>query len=62
LTRPFVSAGSTGSGKKFLLKAIEDIGMDHPLKAIFVWAFNREGDRASETISKNARLPLSKRT
>jgi GNAT superfamily N-acetyltransferase len=47
--------------KQLALKAIEDIRKEHPLKALFVWAFSKEGDIASETISRLTSLPLYKR-
>ena len=50
-----------GITKQLVLKAIENIRMDHPLKALFVWAFSPEGDLAAETIARLASLPLYKR-
>jgi hypothetical protein len=51
-----------GITKRLALQAIEDIRKDHPLKALFVWAFTREGDLASEAIAHLASLPLYKRS
>jgi ribosomal protein S18 acetylase RimI-like enzyme len=51
-----------GIAKRLTLKAIEDIRKNHPLKALFVWAFTKEGDLASEAIARLAGLPLYKRT
>jgi len=51
-----------GITKRLALNAIEDIRKDHPLKVLFVWAFTREGDLASEAIARLAGLPLYKRT
>jgi hypothetical protein len=51
-----------GITKRLALKAIEDIRKDHPLKALFVWAFTKEGDLASEAIASLVGLPLYKRT
>jgi len=50
-----------GIAKKLLLNAIEQIRRDHALKALFVWAFSKEGDLASEAIAKLTSLPLYKR-
>lgn len=50
-----------GITKKLVLKAIEAIRKDHPLKSLFVWAFSKEGDLASETIARLTSLPLHKR-
>lgn len=50
-----------GITKQLVLKAIENILKNHPLKALFVWAFSPEGDLASETIARLAGLPLYKR-
>jgi GNAT superfamily N-acetyltransferase len=47
--------------KQLALKAIEDIRKDHPLKCLFVWAFSKEGDLASEALSVLTELPLYKR-
>ena len=49
-----------GITKRLAMKAIEDIQKDHPLKALFVWAFTKEGDLASEAIAHLAGLPLYK--
>ena len=50
-----------GITKLLALQAIENIRKDHPVKALFVWAFSKEGDLASETIARLASLPLYKR-
>jgi uncharacterized protein YdeI (YjbR/CyaY-like superfamily) len=50
-----------GIAKQLALKAIEDIRKDHPLKCLFVWAFSKEGDLASEALSVLTELPLYKR-
>lgn len=49
-----------GITKQLVINAIENILRDHPLKALFVWAFSKEGDMASETIARLASLPLNK--
>lgn len=50
-----------GIAKQLTLKAIENIRKDHPLKALFVWAFTKEGDLSSEKIAQLTSLPLHKR-
>jgi GNAT superfamily N-acetyltransferase len=50
-----------GITKQLTLAAIENIRKDHPIKALFVWAFSREGDLASEKISRLTSIPLMKR-
>jgi hypothetical protein len=39
----------------------EDIRKDHPIKALFVWSFTREGDKAADTIARLTSIPLYKR-
>jgi len=50
-----------GITKKLSVNAIEQIRRDHPLKALFVWAFSNEGDLAAETIARLTSMPLYKR-
>jgi hypothetical protein len=50
-----------GITKQLALNAIKKIRKDHPLKTLFVWAFTKEGDEASETIACLTSLPLYKR-
>jgi GNAT superfamily N-acetyltransferase len=47
--------------KQLALKAIEDIRKEHSLKALFVWAFSKEGDLASEALAGLVGMPLYKR-
>jgi GNAT superfamily N-acetyltransferase len=51
-----------GITKQLTLTTIENIRKDHPLKALFVWAFSKEGDLASEAIGRLSSLPIYKRT
>ena len=51
-----------GIAKQLTLKAIESIRKDHPIKALFVWAFSKEGDLGAETIARLTALPLYRRT
>lgn len=50
-----------GITKQLTLEAITKIRMDHPIEALFVWPFSKEGDLASEHVSDLADLPLYKR-
>ncbi|MGZ4157914.1 MAG: GNAT family N-acetyltransferase, partial [Bacteroidia bacterium] len=50
-----------GIAKKLTLDAIEKIRKDHPIKSLFVWAFTKEGDSASEALANLIALPLYKR-
>ena len=50
-----------GIAKRLTLKAIEDIRKDHPLKALFVWTFSKEGDLGAEALARYTSLPLYKR-
>jgi hypothetical protein len=50
-----------GITKRLVLAAIENIRKDHPLKALFVWPFSKEGGQAAETIARLTSLPLFKR-
>ena len=50
-----------GIAKKLALNAIENIRKTHPLKALFVWAFSKEGDWGSEKVARLTTLPLYKR-
>jgi len=50
-----------GIAKRLALKAIESIRKDHPLKALFSWAFSKEGDLGSEALARFLALPLYKR-
>lgn len=50
-----------GIATRLTLQAIESIRKDHPIKALFVWAFSKEGDSLAEKISLKTGLPLKKR-
>lgn len=50
-----------GIAKRLALDAIENIRKIHPIKALFVWAFSKEGDVGSETVARLTSLPLHKR-
>jgi predicted GNAT family acetyltransferase len=51
-----------GITKKLTLKAIEDIRRDHPIKALFVWPFSEEGEKAAIVIGRESGLKLCQRT
>jgi ribosomal protein S18 acetylase RimI-like enzyme len=50
-----------GIAKRLTLQAIENIRKDHPLKALFVWTFSKEGDLGAEALARFTSLPLYKR-
>lgn len=50
-----------GIARKLTINAIERIRKDHPIKAVFVWAFSKEGELAAENIAGLISLPLYKR-
>lgn len=50
-----------GIAKRLVLNAIEKIRKDHPLKALFVWPFTKEGDLGAEIIARLTSLPLYRR-
>jgi GNAT superfamily N-acetyltransferase len=50
-----------GITKKLALEAIAAIRKDHPIRALFSWAFTKEGDRVAEKIAELTGLPLYKK-
>jgi GNAT superfamily N-acetyltransferase len=50
-----------GIAKQLTMSAIKNIRKDHPLKALFVWAFSKEGDLGAAEIAHLTSLPLYKR-
>ncbi len=50
-----------GITKQLVIKAIKEIKKDHPLKWLFVWAFTKEGDIASEKIAEELKMTLYKK-
>jgi ribosomal protein S18 acetylase RimI-like enzyme len=50
-----------GIAKRLALKAVESIQKDHPIKALFSWAFTKEGDLGAEALADFLKLPLYKR-
>jgi len=50
-----------GIAKKLTLDAIKAIRLAHPIKALFVWTFSKEGLIGSEALAQILSLPLYKR-
>lgn len=51
-----------GIVRNLVMEAISEIRKSHPLQALFVWPFTREGELAAEAIARSASLPLYKRS
>ena len=49
-----------GITRRLVLEAIMRIREDHPLKALFVWPFTKEGEQAAEAIAGMTSLTLHK--
>ena len=43
------------------VRAIENIKIDHSIKALFFWSFSKEGEKLAEKVSELMNLPLFKR-
>jgi len=43
------------------IRAIENIKIDHSIKALFFWSFSKEGEKLAEKVSELMSLPLFKR-
>ena len=50
-----------GIAQRLAVKSIESIKIDHPIKALFFWAFSKEGEKLAEKVSGLISLPLYKR-
>jgi hypothetical protein len=50
-----------GIAQGLSVKAIESIKLDHSIKALFFWAFSKEGEKLAEKLSGLMGLPLYKR-
>lgn len=50
-----------GIAKRLTMEAIDNIRKDHPIKALFVWTFSKEGDLGAAEIARLTSLPLYKR-
>lgn len=47
-----------GIAKQLTLKAMEAISKDHPIRALFVWTFSKEGKAGAEALARVTGLPL----
>jgi hypothetical protein len=50
-----------GIAQRLGVKAIENIMADHSIKALFFWAFSKEGEKLAKKASDLMELPLYKR-
>jgi len=50
-----------GIAKQLSLAAIESMRKGHPIKALFVWAFSKQGEGLAQKVSNSSGLPLYKR-
>jgi hypothetical protein len=50
-----------GIAQNIAIKALESIQKDHSIKALFFWAFSKEGEKLASKISSVMDLPLYKR-
>lgn len=50
-----------GIAQRLGVRAIENIKMDHSIKALFFWSFSKEGEKLAEKVSGLMGLPLFKR-
>lgn len=50
-----------GIAQCLAIKAIEGIQLGHSIKALFLWAFSKEGEKLAEKIAGLTGLPLHKR-
>ena len=49
-----------GIAQSLGVTAIENIRIDHPIKALFFWSFSKEGEKLAEKVSRLIGLPLYK--
>ena len=50
-----------GIAQRLGVVAIENIKIDHPIKALFFWSFSKEGEKLAEKVSSLIGLPLYNR-
>jgi predicted GNAT family acetyltransferase len=50
-----------GIAQRLCIEALEGIKKAHSIKALFFWAFSKEGEKLAEKISGLIDLPLHKR-
>lgn len=51
-----------GIATRLTVEAVNAIAKEHPIKALFVWPFSKEGDQLAKKISVLTQLPLFKRS
>ncbi len=49
-----------GETKKLCIKAVREIGNDHPIKYLFVWPFTQGGEKLAVSVAKASSLELFK--
>jgi hypothetical protein len=54
-------ARGRGETKQLCLQAIAGMMKDHPITALFVWPFTKEGERLAESVARAAGLKLLKK-
>lgn len=50
-----------GIAQRLAIAAIESIQKTHPIKALFLWAFSKEGEKLAEKVAALSDLPLYRR-
>ena len=50
-----------GIAQRLVVKALENIKIDHSIKALFFWAFSKEGEKLADKASRLMGVPLYKR-
>jgi hypothetical protein len=50
-----------GIAQRLGVKALGNIKIDHPIKALFFWSFSKEGEKLAKKVSSLIGLPLYKR-
>lgn len=51
-----------GLGKQLTMEAIGAMRKEHPIEALYVWPFTKEGDALAEQLAKSCGLPLFKKS
>ena len=50
-----------GLAKKMMIKAITSVQKDHPVQALFYWAFSAKGKKLALSVSRELSIPLFRR-
>jgi GNAT superfamily N-acetyltransferase len=50
-----------GTANRLLLEAVKAIRLDHPIEAVYYWAFSDAGKHLAESIARECGLPLFER-